>query len=316
MKQNPQRSQSEAQHGLKNKPQISIIGAGRLGTALGIALQRAGYDITLVVTTHSRTAQRAARMIGGGVLGISASQLKLRSRHAEVLAMSSLILISTPDNAIKRTATLIGNLIDGTKRRPKAQTILHTSGALSSAELRAAKRPAVAIGSMHPLVAIGKRASAVDTFENSFFCVEGDPKAVRVAMALVRNLHGRFFAIRPAYKPLYHTAAVMAAGNVVALFEIAVGMLQACGISARKSRQILLPLIKSSIANLDEMDSADALTGPLVRGDTETVRKHLAAMKAQKLTLALQVYRALGKQTLEMLTSAGKRVNGSAAKVL
>jgi predicted short-subunit dehydrogenase-like oxidoreductase (DUF2520 family) len=314
MKQSRQRSQGDPRSRLGNRRRITIIGGGRLGTALGIALRRAGYNIALVVTRHSRTAQQAAKAIGGGVIGIAASEANFR-KHIDRLAGSSLILITTPDNAIKRTAATIARLIDQADKHPKLQTVLHTSGALSSAELGAMKRPGVATGSLHPLVAIAKKSSAAATFENSFFCVEGDAKAVHIATDLVHRLHGRPFKIDPADKPLYHAAAVMAAGNVVALFEMAAAMLQACGISPQKSRQILLPLIKSSIANLDQMDSANALSGPLVRDDTETVKKHVRAMKSRRLTLALQVYRALGKETVAILRSGGKRSPGSAAKL-
>ncbi len=291
------------------KPGVSIIGAGRLGIAIGRALRNAGYPIRLAVTGHPRTASRAARRIGPGVAGISIDQLSsLKSEYLHALRQSSLIMISTPDDVVRQTATTLAGILEKNPFARKPGPIaLHVSGALSSKELRSLKRLGLATGSFHPLVSVTDDRRKRTRFQNSFFCVEGDAKAVRMARRLARDLGGRTFTIDSGNKALYHAAAVMAAGNLVALFDLAIALLVDCGLSRPTAQQVLLPLIQSSIANVESSDTTKALSGPLVRGDISIVKKHLDAMKAPRLALALASYKALGRQTLSVLANSQRR---------
>jgi predicted short-subunit dehydrogenase-like oxidoreductase (DUF2520 family) len=284
---------------------ISIIGAGRLGTALGIALRRVGYRVQLAVTYSSSTARRAALALPGSI-GISVEQFA-QGNSAEILAESTLILIATPDDVIRRTAQNTAKLLERFPRSRKARVVLHTSGALSSRELQPLKSLRFATGSLHPLVSISDPHSGIAMFRESFFCVEGDKPAVRAAKSIAQALGGKTFTMSAEAKTLYHAAAVMASGDVVALFDIAVAMLQKCGLSRRRSGEVLLRLLKTSIANLDTMNPADALTGPFARGDVRTITKHLQAMKPTDLAVARQVYVALGRHSLDILASRRKQ---------
>ena len=290
---------------------LSIVGAGRLGTALGIALSKAGYDVQAVITKNPATARRAAKMIGQKSLAFSVDQLNsIRSRQAESLVRSSLILIATPDDVINSVAWKIAAFFEQKSNFSYSiagRTALHTSGALSSTELRPLGRLGFATGSLHPLISISDARSGSLMFRDSFFCVEGDKTARKEAALIAEALEGKTFNIKGDSKALYHAAAVMAAGNVIALFDIAIKMLQRCGLSARRSQEVLLPLLKSSAANLETMNPPDALTGPFSRGDVATVRKHLAAIKAQGLDSALSVYAALGNHSLSLARGKAKR---------
>jgi len=299
------------------KPGISIIGAGRLGTALGLALKDAGYRIEVVVTERPTTARRAANAIGANSLAVSAGQLnRLTSRQAERLSRSSVILIATPDDIIGSVAQRLAGVFESMPARPGAKIsalgriALHTSGALSSEVLDPLRNVGFAAGSIHPLVSISDPLSDAKPFRHSFFCVEGDGPAVRTATSMARASGGRTFTIDRDCKGLYHAAAVMASGNMLALFDIAVEMLERCGLSRRRSHQVLLPLLQSSVTNLSKRGPADALTGPFARADLATIEKHLRAIKSWDLRAAMAAYVLLGRRSLSLAKKRKSRPPG------
>ena len=290
----------------KPKANVSIIGAGRMGTALGLALKAAGYHIEAVVTKRPSRARRAANAIGGQTLGLSAQQMeRLSQAQAERFRSSSLILIATPDDAIADAAQSLAGLF---KSSPAAsaqgqhvrRTALHTSGALSSEVLRPLQIAGFATGSLHPLVSISDSVSGVSSLSRAFFSIEGEPAAVRVARSMVRTFGGQSFLIESRHKSLYHAAAVMASPHTVALLDIALEMLGRCGISPQRARKVLLPLMESTVANLANQSPAEALTGTFLRGDVATVRSHLAALESEKLRDALNAYVLLGQRSLSL----------------
>ena len=294
------------------KPSVAVIGAGRLGTALGQALNKAGYSVEIVVARRQTSARRAAKLIGKNPAWLSVQQLKRPSpNHTDRLSRCSLILISTPDDATASVAELLTVPLrsrDVEPRRASARRIaLHTSGALSADVLSPLRRVGFATGSLHPLVSISDSQTGADAFRNAFFAIEGDPPAARAAKAVVRSLGGQSFSISPGAKALYHAAAVTTSGHVVALFDIALEMLIGCGLSRRRSRQILLPLLDSTARNLSTRDPRLALTGTFARGDVATARRHLASIKAHKLPDALAAYILLGHRSL--LLARGRSTN-------
>ena len=269
----------------KQKPELSIVGTGRLGTTLALALHGKGYSIQTLVAHSARSARRAAALLNADVQVLAAKQLR------EVRA-ADLFLITTPDDQIAGVAEELSNLI-----LPKA-VALHTSGALSAAVLAPLSEKGWHTGSIHPLISVSDTTEGRAALEGAFGSVEGDTAALRVGKSIVRDLGGQSFSIRSEDKPLYHAAAVMASGNVVALFDVALEMLGQCGLTRKTARSILLPLIASTVHNLETKDPKQALTGTFARGDLETVKRHLAALKDNKD--ALQLYRLLGKRSLKL----------------
>jgi predicted short-subunit dehydrogenase-like oxidoreductase (DUF2520 family) len=150
---------------------------------------------------------------------------------------------------------------------------------------------------MHPLISVSDTDAALD---GAFWSVEGDATALRIGKTIVRDLGGQSFSIRSEHKPLYHAAAVMVSGNVVAQFDVALEMLMHCGLTRNTARSILLPLIASTVRSLETKDTSQALTGTFSRGDIETVKRHLAALKKSELTDALELYRLLGQRSLKL----------------
>lgn len=269
----------------KEKPEVSIIGTGRLGTTLAVALEAKGYSIRSLVARRAQSARKAAALL-------KRKADTLGGRELNSARLSNLVLISTPDDQIAKVATQLAML-----NYNPTPTVLHTSGALSSEVLSPLREKGWSTGSVHPLISI---SDAKDSVEGAFWSVEGDARAVRIAKTLVRDLGGTSFSIRTADKPLYHAAAVMTSGNVTALFDVALEMLVDCGLTRKTARRILQPLLVSTVHNLETKDPAAALTGTFSRGDVETVKRHLASLKDHKLSDALQLYALLGKRSLKL----------------
>lgn len=280
---------------------VSIIGAGRLGLALGIALSKAGYTINLVVARSSASAKHAATLLKTTGEHVGAEGLTKQSRRSlELIASSSIIIVATPDDAVPGVAKNLAEAFHSLRfvRGRRRLVAVHTSGALSSEVLQPLKAQGISIGSIHPLISISDKNGAGDSLSRAFFSLEGDPVAIRIGKRLVQDLGGRSFVIDARSKPLYHAAAVMASPNLTALFDIALDMLSRCGISERRARQILLPLVQSTVANLADQQPARALTGTFKRGDLVTAREHINAMDSAGLTEALCAYAVLGQHSL------------------
>ena len=267
----------------KQKTTLSIIGAGRLGTALALALSARGYSIESVVARRAQKARNAAGLLDGKPQILAAKQLPL-------LRPADVFLITVPDDQIAGVAAQLSGLeFDA--------TALHTSGALSADVLAPLRERGWHTGSIHPLISVSDTDT---TFDGAFWSVEGDAAALRTGKAIVRELGGQSFSIRSEDKPLYHAAAVMVSGNVVALFDVALEMLMQCGLDRKTARAILLPLIASTVRSLQAKDPAQALTGTFSRGDLETVKRHLAALGKSELADALELYRLLGQRSLTL----------------
>jgi predicted short-subunit dehydrogenase-like oxidoreductase (DUF2520 family) len=291
----------------KRKPEVSIVGTGRLGTALAIALAEQGYSIGALAARHRGSATRAAALLGSS----SASSFDGRSRVVAVKEFADrpapeLLLIATPDDQIAKVAQSLAKLDWDTPRTP---VVLHTSGALSSAVLAPLREIDWATGSLHPLVSVSEPKAGAKLLRGAFWCVEGDDRAVRTGRTIVRDLDGKSVSIDSDKKPLYHAAAVMASGNVTALFDVALEMLGQCGLTRKQAQGALLPLLASAVRNLEELDPSRALTGTFARGDVETVKRHLDALKTNPP--ALEIYRLLGLRSLQI---AAPRLDAAVVK--
>lgn len=177
---------------------------------------------------------------------------------------------------------------------------MHTSGALGANVLNPLKREGFAVGSIHPLISISNPETGANWLARAYYSLEGDSTAVMAGRRLVRELGGKSFQIKPEMKALYHAAALMASPNLTALFDIALEMLSRCGISTTRARQVLLPLVESTLANLVRQDPRSALTGTFKRGDLATAIKHINSIKGEKLIEALQAYVVLGNRSLAL----------------
>lgn len=265
---------------------ITIIGAGRVGGALAIALGRAGAVVDAIVTRGSAHQQLVGRFTIEDWTGTASIG-------------SPMIIIATRDGDIAGVVGQIGDRIavDG-------GIVLHTSGSISSEMLSPLRERGCRIGSLHPLVSVSEPQIGAERFAGSFFCLEGDAEAVAAAEEIVALLGGKFFSIPTAAKPLYHASAVTACGHLVALFDVALEMLEGCGLSREEAGRVLLPLVSGTVVNLARQDTPQALTGPFARADAGTVSAHLESFSGLTES-AVDVYLALAERSIGIALSAG-----------
>jgi predicted short-subunit dehydrogenase-like oxidoreductase (DUF2520 family) len=280
------------------KPSVAIVGSGRLGQALAVALHSSGYPIVALVArrvTHARNAAALIKKPEKPVLALSADQLRQ-------LPDSDVILITTPDDAIKSTASALAVSRNRTRR---GQTVFHTSGALDSDILRPLSELGFHTGSLHPLVSVNEPGTGAKSLRGAFYCLEGDKAALLLGRSIVTDLNGTSFSIKPNNKALYHAAAVMASGHFVALFDLATEMLVSCGLNKKSARKILMPLVESTVNNLKVSDPEEALTGTFARGDLATVKRHLEALSPKQLAEELEVYKVLALRSIQLAAKTG-----------
>jgi predicted short-subunit dehydrogenase-like oxidoreductase (DUF2520 family) len=244
---------------------LAIIGAGRVGRALGRRLRELGWKIGAVVTRTEPSARKAVRSIGAG------------HAHAFItrqVILTQVILIATPDREVMQVAQELARI--GAEEL-RGKIVLHTSGALSSSVLEPARDCGAAVGSMHPLQTFS--GVGVPPLEGKVFAIEGDSAAVRLARQIARGMGAVPVLIESSKKPLYHAAGALAAGSVLALMEAATRLMTAAGIRRREAVLALLQLTRQVLENFERLGPRAAWTGPLSRGDHSVVASHLEAMK-------------------------------------
>jgi predicted short-subunit dehydrogenase-like oxidoreductase (DUF2520 family) len=270
---------------------ISVIGIGRLGGALALALAEAGYEIENLITTNIENTEKITALINPRPKILSPTEIEKIS--------SEIIFIAAQDFKI---AEIAENLTENLRHQP---TIFHTSGALSSESLENLREIGCQIGSFHPLVSISDSLLGKERFRTAFFCVEGDAKAVETAKNIVEDLGGKSFSVETKYKILYHASAVTACGHLVALIDMAIEMLSKCGLEESEAKNVLLPLIESTIENLKTQTTSEALTGTFARADFETFEKHLETLRENVSEEALEIYLNLGERSTHLAEREG-----------
>jgi predicted short-subunit dehydrogenase-like oxidoreductase (DUF2520 family) len=228
-------------------------------------MRELGWRIGAVVTRNQSSARRAVRFIGAGTALVGLSR--------RVLA-STCILIATPDCAIEEIANELAR-IGG--QDLQGQVVLHTSGAMDSSVLHAARSCGASVGSMHPLQTFN--GVTVPPLEGKVFAIEGDPMAVRTARKIARALGAAPSQIDARNKPLYHAAGALAAGHTLVVVEAAIQLLMSLGMKRTEAMRALLPMTKQVLQNYERLGPRAAWTGPLARGDYEVVAKHLNVLQ-------------------------------------
>lgn len=261
---------------------VFILGAGRAGRGLARALRASGID---VVGLHGRHEP-------GGEDGVTVGALPAALERATVA------LVTVRDAQIDAA-------LDELLAAPLAPgaVVLHASGSAEPAALARVRDAGHPAGTFHPLVPIADPAHAMERLRGAWVGVDGDERARAVGRALAAAVGATVLDIPPGGKALYHAAAVMVSNFPVVLMLIGERLLEEAGLPAAAAQRALHPLFSAAAENLREHRGVRALTGPIVRGDVETVSAHLAALAADPD--ALDVYRALSRAALDMARAAG-----------
>jgi len=284
------------------KRSIAIIGCGTVGTALGKLLGKAGYHIAGVSTASLSTAAKAAQIV---------SAKRYSDSPWEISRGVGVVFVTTPDDAIESTCKAIA-LRKGFDRKT---VVIHCSGAHPSTILVSAKECEASVASVHPLQSFASAKEAERLVPGSYFTVEGDKAAVGIARQLVKDLGGIVLEITPAAKALYHAAAVAASNYLVVVMNLALELNRAAGISPDISFKALLPLIRGTLENIGAKGIPQALTGPIARGDVNTVADHIKAME-ENIPQFLDIYKTLGRHAVDLAIEKGTLSEMAAKKLI
>ncbi|MBN2373611.1 DUF2520 domain-containing protein [bacterium] len=276
----------------KRNSRLAIIGAGRVGTAMACLAKERGYRIIGLCCLHFEKAKIAAVFLNQSGAAYEAPGPWLKD--------ADITLITTPDGEIGRVCGQIA--AKGYFRQ--GSVVAHCSGAHPSSILVTASDAGCHTGSIHPLQSCATQELAIKAIPSSYFCIEGSEYARDELKGLALAIGGRILEIATADKPLYHAGAAVASNFLVAVINFALTLYENIGIDRQKGVQALAPLFEGTINNIKSVGIPEALTGPIMRGDLETVEAHLAALK-EKMPGYIGLYCALGHETVKVALAKG-----------
>ncbi len=282
---------------MSRRPRITIVGAGNLGATLAMCLHRAGYAVDQILFRNSRASRRKARVLARkiGARAVAIARVKIEA---------DLVWFCVPDDAI---ANVAGSLAGNTDW--KGRVALHSSGALTSDELAVLRRRGAQVASAHPMmtfVAGSSQTGSQPALAGVPFAIEGDAAAARASRRIVKELGGVAYAIRKQEKVAYHAWGTFASPLLTALLATTEQVAAAAGVNLRETKRRMLPILRQTLANYATLDAAGSFSGPIVRGDAETIRRHLGLLR--QVPAAREVYLALARAAVRYLPGKRKQL--------
>ena len=268
----------------KKKFPVTIIGAGPVGSALALALKKKEYQVRVVFSRKGKS----AKALGQRILAPHA-----RLRSTKRFGVEGIIFIAVPDDEIENVVHILSRSHEDFSR----SIIFHTSGALSSKILSPLERKGATVGSFHPVQTFPKSKVTSGWLEDIWIGIEGDKKAVVAARRIVHDFAARSFVLSSRQKVLYHVAAVFSSNYFVTLLSVVEELGKRIHLPRRKLISIVEPLILQSLMNVKKSSAASALTGPIARGDVQTLKRHRLELGKKGLRNISQLYSALAKET-------------------
>ncbi len=268
-------------------PYTGIVGAGAVGTALGVALSRAGWPIHAVATRDAGRRERFTSLVEG-----ARGFIEPQALVEEV----ELIILAVPDDVIAPLAAGV--------RMYGGQAMVHTSGALGAEVLQPAMAAGTQIGAFHPLVAFADTERAIAALRGATVAIEGDDQLAALLSDMAERIGATAVRLAPGSKAAYHAAAVLAAGGFVALLDAIAELGAVAGLDEAGSLTIYGPLIEGTLGNARALGIRAALTGPMTRGDVGTLEAHLAALAAHA-PAALELYAAAARREIALAEDRG-----------
>lgn len=272
------------------KDAIAIIGLGKVGTAVGHLLKKAGCEIVAVADKSGVAIEKGIPFTGG---------LACKSL-AEAAAKADCIIISTTDDAIApvcRTIADSGAIRAGSK-------IIHMSGAGGLDLLASARQAGAYTASIHPIQSFADVEGAILSIPGSTFGITADQELQEWSVGFVLALKGVPFFVPEESKALYHVAACMASNYLTTLMHMVETIYQRFGLSRREAVDAFWPLVRGTLVNIETKGTVGALTGPIARGDVGTIEKHLQALQAA-LPELMRSYCELGLLTVDIALEKG-----------
>jgi predicted short-subunit dehydrogenase-like oxidoreductase (DUF2520 family) len=272
-----------------------FIGAGTTATALAVRLSQKGCPVVAVFSRTLSSAQKLAGLVPSCQVCYAAQ---------EVADTAEIVFITTPDDVIAQVC--------GEIQWREGQSVVHCSGAHSVDILEAARKLGAAVGSFHPLQTFADVEQAIENLSGSTFALEAEEPLLSTLKELTLVLNGNWVELKPGDKVLYHAAAVFVCNYLVTLVKLALDLWLDFGVSSKEATRALLPLLGGTINNIDNIGLPDCLTGPVARGDSGTIERHLSALETRSPSL-LATYKELGLQTIPIALAKGQ-VNAQKAE--
>ncbi|MEO1856927.1 MAG: DUF2520 domain-containing protein [Rubritalea sp.] len=270
---------------------LNIIGAGKLGQSLARLWHDSDLvNIGAVLNRSLKSSETAIEHIGGGS---TASDL-------ESMPIADLWMITTSDAEIKGVTEKLaasGQLND-------ASIVFHCSGLLSSSVLETVVPTGAHVASVHPVMSFAQALSDLDSFAGTYCGCEGDSDALAILSPLFEKIGGTCFTLHAEQKALYHTATALCCNQLTALTEASVQLFEKAGIDRSTASQMMQPLMQTTLTNIFQKGTTNALTGPIARGDHNSVSAHIDALQTTN-TNTLAIYQTLGKVAVELSTAQG-----------
>lgn len=276
---------------------LGFIGAGTVGTALAIRLREKGYPVVAAASRSRSSAEKLAQRVTG---------CTAVGRSQDVADSAELVFITTPDNAIASVAREV-------KWHP-GQGVVHCCGAESTSVLEAARKSGARAGAFHPLQTFASVEKALENIPGSTIAIEADAELLETLKDIAGDLEGHWIELKAEHRAVYHASAVIACNYLVTLEKLATDIWHTFGIPRQQAVQALLPLIKGTIRNIENVGIPDCLTGPIARGDVATVKKHLEELERSSPELT-STYRELGLKTIPIARDKGRIDEDSAGEL-
>ena len=266
---------------------MGFLGAGRTATALALGLSNAGYMVAATASRSLASAQSLAAKL---------PECQALADPPELLQRCDIVFLTVPDDAIASVAASLP--------WREGQGAVHCSGALSLDVLAPAQERGAQVGGLHPLQTFATLEGGDQSLAGSTFAIEGEGALHRWLEEAVQGLEGRFIHLRSQDRPLYHAAAVISCGYVATLLDAASALWEAMGFRRDEVLSALLPLTRGTLRNVEAQGPRDGATGPIVRGDTDTVRRHLLSL-AERAPEVLPLYCQAGLATVAIALARG-----------
>jgi len=264
---------------------IAILGLGKVGTAVGYLLRKAGYTISAVASRTASSINHGLPYTGG----------KPYTNYSDAASQAECIFITTSDDAILSVCEKItteGSINTGKK-------VVHMSGVGGLNLLESARNAGAKTASIHPLQSFADIDSAIKNIPGSTFGITSEEEIKEWSVEIVKVFGGIPFFVSDSDKPLYHAAACFASNYLTTLIHIVEDMYKSLGLNREEAIRAVWPLIMGTIRNIETHGTVKALTGPISRGDVSTIQKHLHALK-NKLPHYLDLYKLLGILTTDL----------------
>lgn len=267
---------------------IAFIGAGKVAKTLSLYFKEKNFKIVGCFSRNFESAKKMAELT---------HSIAFVTLH-NLISESNMIWITTSDDEIENVVSAIFQLKNIEKKEQKL--ILHTSGVHSINLLLPLKKQGYSVASAHPLMAFGEDERTVKRMNKVFFATEEEENSVLSVSQFLNQCGNKTFTIEQQNKRLYHTAAVFLSNYLVTLLDVSYAVFAKAGISPEQTHDALQPLIESVFDNMSGKSGAEALTGPIKRGDKKTILNHIEELES-KFPQFVDLYKALGKQTSIMI---------------